>query len=337
MHTPKNGDPPTIYEFAGCWYHGCAACKKKFNFKDLGGVTHEGRHANFEEKLTYLREHRKFKVIVMWEHEYDGVAKFTAERIRVEKLKKLLSPENGCKVTDRDALNKARKEGFACHFEADDKVDGEEIMYVDYVSLYPNELKKSEYPVGHPVIRDSNCGAYVAGNQSGFVHCKGLAPKNLLIPVLPYKTKDKLMFGVCKKCCDIYETETKECSHTEAKRMFEGMWCTPELDRAVSKGYQVKQVNVVLHYERRMTGMFEKYINMWLKIKAEASGFPASVEKDDQEAVDKFISDYYEAEQISKKKERKTKCSKKFRLTNFKRRIENSGTTFSSRLQDQRG
>ena len=67
--------------------------------------------------------------------------------------------------------------------------------------------------------------------------------------------------------------------------MFSGVWCTPELQTAVAKGYSIAKIYEVYHYKelyhidkKTKTGViFTEQINLFSKIKTEASGFPNTV------------------------------------------------------------
>ena len=59
--------------------------------------------------------------------------------------------------------------------------------------------------------------------------------------------------------------------------MLRGTWCTPELVKAIEKGYTLIKIHEVWHFppEQRQTGLFANYINTWLKIKQESAGWPS--------------------------------------------------------------
>ena len=59
-----------------------------------------------------------------------------------------------------------------------------------------------------------------------------------------------------------------------------GMSCTPKLEKAVEKGYQILHIQQVWHFETTKVGLFEKYVNMLLKLKEEASGWPSHLSTD---------------------------------------------------------
>ncbi len=64
------------------------------------------------------------------------------------------------------------------------------------------------------------------------------------------------------------------CTHEGAARAFQGTWCTPEIYRALDHGYTVLDVREVHDFASVKLGLFEDYVNTFLKAKQEASGWP---------------------------------------------------------------
>jgi hypothetical protein len=101
-------------------------------------------------------------------------------------------------------------------------------------------------------------------------------------PVLPYKCNKKLLFCLCRSCA-VEQNTRGPCQHfSDDARAIEGTWVADELCLAVAKGYRVLQIHEV--YEYRVTrfdkdtgegGLFVEYIDTFLKLKAEASGYPS--------------------------------------------------------------
>jgi len=97
---------------------------------------------------------------------------------------------------------------------------------------------------------------------------------------------------------------TGECQHfSDAKRCLDGTWVIDEVRLAVNKGYKILEVQEVYHYEvtqynpdTGVGGLFVKYINTFLKLKQEPSGYPSWVRIPDNE--DKFIRQFYQCEGI---------------------------------------
>lgn len=123
----------------------------------------------------------------------------------------------------------------------------------------------------------------------GLVKCSVLAPRDLYHPVLPYRAHDKLLFLLYRKCCE--ELNQGECDHENiADHVFTGTWVSDELKRDVSVGYRVTAVyeiwqhKTVRHDEEvGENGLFVGYINTFLKLKQEASGYPADCTIDQTE------------------------------------------------------
>ena len=86
------------------------------------------------------------------------------------------------------------------------------------------------------------------------------------------------------------------CLHTPAERMLRGTWCTPELEMAVSKGYQLVKIHEVWHFQKRAKGLFKDYVNQWLKIKQESAGYPSWADTEDKK--DQYRRNYLEHQGI---------------------------------------
>ena len=134
-----------------------------------------------------------------------------------------------------------------------------------------------------------------------------LPPTDLLHFVLPLKCNGKLKFPLCYTCaCN----ETQEmCQCLDSERMFTHTYCTPELEVALNMGYILIQIHEVLHWPEtemydpvtKQGGLFTQYINTFLKLKQEASGYPPHI-KTEQEK-DKYIQEYLDHEGILLDKE----------------------------------
>ena len=152
----------------------------------------------------------------------------------------------------------------------------------------------------------------------GLIKCRVLAPKGLLHPLLPVRSAGKLCFPLCKTC--VHSRQTEPCEHSEEERSFSGAWCTIELYKALELGYKVLDISEVIlklfnflffkkifqvwHYEQWSkyegedpeSGLFTEYINTFLKIKQEASGWPEWVET--EEDKQRYVCDYHAKEGI---------------------------------------
>ena len=164
--------------------------------------------------------------------------------------------------------------------------------YVDFTSLYPWCNKSTETVVGHPEIITENFDDI--STYFGLIKCTVLPPRGLLHPVLPYRTKDKLMFPLCKTCTDTLNQNP--CTHSDQERAILGTWCHVELMKAIEKGYEVLKIHEVWHFPQTTDKLFKDYVDTFLKIKQEASGYPKDCVTDEQKQ--RYIDQYYENEGI---------------------------------------
>ena len=80
--------------------------------------------------------------------------------------------------------------------------------------------------------------------------------------------------------------------------MLRGTWCTPELVKAVEKGYTLVKIHEVWHFpeHQHRTGLFADYVNTWLKLKQELAGWPSLCPTVEQKR--EYILRYQEREGI---------------------------------------
>ncbi|KAJ8018953.1 hypothetical protein HOLleu_42763 [Holothuria leucospilota] len=185
-------------------------------------------------------------------------------------------PHNLNPLVPREAFFGGRTNGIKLFHEVK---GGEQIKYVDFCSLYPYTNKYCSYPIGHPKVLTCNL-SHDMNKYYGLVRCTILPPQSLLNPVLPMKIHNKLMFPLCRTC--VTEKATVKCYHYESERALTGTWVTLEVEKAIEKGYKLMKVEIVWHFEQRAQydqvtkqgGLFTDYVNTFLKVKQEASGWP---------------------------------------------------------------
>ena len=104
--------------------------------------------------------------------------------------------------------------------------------------------------------------------------------RGLRIPLLLCHIISKLMFLLCRSC-----TETTNCGvsgHTHFERCLTGTWVSFKLQKAVAIGCVIVAIYEAWNYNETTVcdqatsegGLFAQYINTFLKIKLEASGYP---------------------------------------------------------------
>lgn len=80
----------------------------------------------------------------------------------------------------------------------------------------------------------------------GLVTCQILPPPKLHIPIIPTRFNGKLYFPLCQTCME--EANQDFCEHTDAQRVLQGTWHTPELQLALEYGYKIVRCFTVFFY-----------------------------------------------------------------------------------------
>ncbi|CAG2228133.1 unnamed protein product [Mytilus edulis] len=151
-------------------------------------------------------------------------------------------------------------------------------IYVDFTSLYPWTNKYCRYPLHHLEIITKDFEEL--DTYFGLCKVKILPPRHLYHAVLPYRCHGKLTFPLCRTCADT--KHQGKCTHNEQERSITGTYATPEVMVAKEKGYRVLKLYEVWHFpddtqydkQTNSGGLFTNYVQLFLKIKQEASGFP---------------------------------------------------------------
>ena len=288
----------TVFQYFGCMWHGCRCMgqtKNKINQKSMSTL-----YQNTMKELQKLSQIPNITVVHIWEHEFDKkLADKKSDAKGIVATAKIAPPLN-----PRAAFFGGRCNALKLYAEAKGT---EKIKYRDFVSLYPTINKKCRYPVGFPTIIHDNFEPTIE-NYFGLIHCDVLPPTDLYLPVLPSKPPSgKLTFALCRTCAQ--NEQQTPCEHDNDERIFRGVWVSEELKKAVEMRYQIIQIHEVWHFEESTQydpetqegGLFAEYINTFLKLKQEASGWPEGVVTDEQK--DQYIRDYFENEGIQLDKE----------------------------------
>ena len=288
-----DGSTNTVYEFHGCFWHGCPRC---YPIRHESHLRHYERtmqdvYETTQQRTQQLRE-QGFTVVEMWECDWSRL-KDTSLDIRTY-LGTLDFTEP---LNPRDAFCGGRTNAVKLYHSV---TPTQKIHYIDVTSWYPWVNKTCIYPKGHPRFI-SNPGHTDITPYFGLIQCQILPPRHLYHPILPYRHEGKLLFPLCAACVEQEMPKRPlercaECVHTDHQRALFGTWCSPELSKAVDLGYEIQYIYEVWHFDETCEGLFKDYVNTWLKIKQEASGWPEGVDTD--EAKQRYIEEYYQHEGI---------------------------------------
>ena len=164
--------------------------------------------------------------------------------------------------------------------------------------------KYGVFPIKHPQVYYKDD---IPDRVQGLLKCKILPPARLFHPLLPARVNGKLVFPLCRTCAEEGTKDSKigDCTHSDEERAMIGTWVSLEIDKALSLGYTILEKYSAWHYEevsqydveKDAGGIWAHYTNLWLKLKQEASGYPAWCET--REDKEQYISDYKKHEGIS--------------------------------------
>ncbi|KAL6417359.1 hypothetical protein ACFW04_012817 [Cataglyphis niger] len=232
-----------VLQFHGCFWHGCPSCFPLNRDRAISSSdckdTIDSRYERTLAISWRLRQ-RKYSVMEKWECSFDRDMRDNREMREYLDNHPLVETSP---LDPRDAFFGGRTGNIVTQYEV---TGTEKIRYVDVCSLYPYVLKTGAFPIGHPDIYvGDECSALIGkapnynfNTLEGLIRCRVLAPRNLFHPVLPYRVKGKLLFALCRSCCETFSQTA--CTHDNAdEREFEGTWVSCELRKAIEKGYLV--------------------------------------------------------------------------------------------------
>lgn len=277
-----------VWEFLGCFYHGCITCHPPDETNPLTKTSYFEMYEKTQKKLQQLQSEFKLAVTSIWEHEWKK--RKENDRDVAAFVKNLEVP---VPLIPRDALYGGRTSAIRLRHTA---CDDETVSYVDVTSLYPHVMcdTKCFYPLDHPTIVQKdfdNLESYF-----GLIRAKVYPPRELFFPLLPYRTtKGKLLFTLCRLCGEL-NNQKESCSHSEEERALTGVWVTPEFKKAIELGYQIGKIYEIWHFPRKSNTLFKEYMFKFLKGKQEASGYPPGVKNETDKQ--KYISEYHKLQGI---------------------------------------
>ena len=287
----------TVYEFQGCFWHGCPACypNRGESHRRLEDRSPEDVYRCTQKKLQFLRD-KGYNVIEIWECKWYQLKKEREDVSAFVDNLEFIDP-----LEPRDAFCGGRTNAVKLYHLTDIDSD-EQMKYYDFTFLYPWVNKNGKYPVGNPEII-SQPNTTDIREFFGLAKCTVLPPEKLYHPVLPLRQNGKLTFPLCATCVEDEMAKpmlerSNICTHTDQQRQITGTWCTSELEKAVEKGYTILKIHEVWHFPKTEVGLFSNYVNTWLKIKEEASGWPPHVGSDPT-MQGQHLADYQSREGIT--------------------------------------
>lgn len=294
----------TVYEFLGCYWHRCEKCFPQQSHLVPGrdDETFSLKRDSDKKRFERIRS-SKYQLVLKWECEFDRELKSNNQmRAYINTLHHLTNEP----LNPRDAFFGGRTNACKLYHKVE---ESEKIHYFDVCSLYPYINKYFKYPIKHPkILLGDDLIDKTVHNTEGLFKCRVLPPKKLYHPVLPIKMHNKLLFPLCYTCAS--EKNNENCTHTDELRAFDGTFVADELRVAVEEGYHILRIYEIWEYEtvkydsdpnNKCDGLFGTYIDFFLKMKTEASGFPAWCRDDTDK--DSYIEQYETKEGIKLEKQ----------------------------------
>ena len=229
-----------IKEFNGCYFHGCPKCHPECQAK---------YNRTMERKN--LLELQGYKVESIWGCEWEELKKTLPNKAEIETAARQQN------IKPRQALCGGRTEAFKSHVKCNEH---QKIFYLDVVSLYPTVNALDDYAVGFRKYVDITVEDIVNDKFIGLVKCDVVPPKNLYKPVLPDNTEGKLLFHL--------------------NPMYEKVFASVELKKALEKGYEITKIHSATEY-KRYNGLMRNYVGNFIKMKIENSGVKTQKECDE--------------------------------------------------------
>ena len=260
----------TVYEFYGCFWHGCQNCYKpnivnSKNQMDMGTLNDRTIEKRENIKNAGYNHVSTYECILNKNKDFQKFAKTFDNEI--------VEPLNA-----RQAFYGGRTNATKLLYNFKKNECG---RYVDFCSLYPTVQYYQKYPIDHPTM--IHAPKKYDKSWYGLIKCKILAPRKLYHPVLPQRIKvdsyEKLIFTLCRKCAESWVQN--KCDHTDNEREFIGTWTTDEVSKAVDKGYKVIDVYEVWHFDKTSDDLFKGYIRRFMKIKLESSKYDFKTKEDE--------------------------------------------------------
>ena len=261
----------TVYEFYGCFWHGCQNCYKP----NIVNCKNQMDMGTLNDRTIVKRDNIKssgYNHVSIYECQLNKDKDF--QKFAKDFEQEIVEPLN-----PREAFYGGRTNATKLLYRFNQSECG---RYIDFCSLYPTVQYYKKYPIGHPV-KIHNPKKYCKKSWYGLIKCRILAPRNLYHPVLPQRIKvdnyEKLVFTLCKTC--VVTRNQNECKHSDNERSFIGTWTTDEVNESIKKGYKVLETYEVWHFAKTSDDLFKGYIRRFMKIKLESSSYNFSSKEEE--------------------------------------------------------
>lgn len=258
----------TVYQFHGCYWHGCPKCYEPTKWCDMRTITVNtpkglvtkplqmgSAYANTKETTKMLKDNG-YQVVEMWECDWEKNCKALSMDPRGWDVTfKHLEP-----LVPRDAYFGGRVNCTKLLYHCEGQ---EKIFYQDVTSMYPAVMCFKPFPIGVPKVftrtgPNPEDNTFIPINRLfGLMKCTITAPDNLYHGVLPVR-------------------DVKSKKVTFPLGTMTGTWTHVEINLALEMGYKIDEIFVQHHFDEvaepgTPNSLFEKYIQTFFDIKQQAA------------------------------------------------------------------
>ena len=154
-----------VYQFHGCFYHGCPKCFHQYDYNPVLN----GKYCNLYSRtknFTFKLETAEYTVIEKWECDFLDEKNFC--KAEYERMRRKFFPFTP--LEPRDALYGGRTSPAYLFKKVK---ENENIFYIDFTSLYPFVQKANKFLTGHPKIYINDEGSNIDLKEMfGLIKCK---------------------------------------------------------------------------------------------------------------------------------------------------------------------
>jgi hypothetical protein len=127
----------------------------------------------------------------------------------------------------------------------------------------------SRYPIGIPKIivpeiTTVNWASPEDIPYRGLLKVRIIPPRNLLIPVIPIRCDQRMLFCLCFRCATSFKKKNTKidfkCTHTDEERAFTSTITSIELSEALKQKYVVTHFYRAWEYTQFSDNIFKEYV-----------------------------------------------------------------------------
>ena len=114
----------TIYEFHGCYWHGCTMCYNSLTYNTVKQMYQFAVNSQHRSRIDFIKKNFLIIKVELWEHEWDVMCITDIELVNFLKFNSIEPP-----LIPRDSLYGGRTQAYILYHKCK---ENERIDYIDY-------------------------------------------------------------------------------------------------------------------------------------------------------------------------------------------------------------